>query len=541
MTIGMSISDAKELENSLSMLVVSIVFFFIFKGISKKFEKFKIIMKPLKIFFILAISSSSISILKMFIGNGIYNLIEIVWIIGTIYFIYVVIKGDSNTGHLKDLINIKSLIKGDFKSIMDIKKHRESSAIIFGKTEKTGKVICKLDNETGHVAIFGGSQTGKSTSVAMPTLLEWEGSAFIIDVKKELHPSTSGYREKQFKNKIYAFDIDDENCDCYDPLALVNDVMSASELARNMIPTPKEGDPFWAESSQGILAAAIIDGKEKGETFGEICKKILITSPQVLVSKLIKSKNEDVSLLASVGNDAEDKTIKNIFSTLRTNLQIYASDKNIQRATRKSDWTPKTLEEKATIYIKIADGNVEQYSGILRVIISQTLRYLTTRKDRRQPAILMLLDELAQLGKVHGLRKAMGTLASRNVHIVPMLQSLSDLDVNYSKDERKVMLDNCRYIAILGISDGDTREYFSKLAGTHKIWQKSYNNGGLIGLNKGDTDSQVEERIFKPEEFGQIREDKKVILFGFRKAMRLDKLFYYESPKYNKIVKTYKL
>lgn len=416
---------------------------------------------------------------------------------------------------------------------------RNGEGIIFGRSGLN--TIAMPETEEGHVAVMGGAGTGKSSSVSIPTLLSWRGSVVVIDIKKELHAFTSSYREKEFNSNVYVFDPDDDKCDCYDPLEQVKGLDGANELARNIIQAPTEGDKFWVNNARAILAASVLDGIDKRQIFSEICERVLMTQPVQLISELLECNNEQVRLLASACNGMPDKTLGGVFAELRVHLLIFASDEKIKRATRKTSWTPEVLEEGATVYFRISEKMLEQYKGLISCMIAQMFRYLTSREDGKQPAILMLLDELPRLGRVDGLIEAFGTLRSRNVHIVPMVQSLSDLDRHYGQTERKIILDNCSYKVILGIGDFDTQKYFSDLSGTDKVWQKSYNYGGLLGIKKGTTDSLVEEKIIKPERFGQLKQDAKTIVFGFKEPMELYKIFWFKTQKYKKIVETYKI
>ena len=50
-------------------------------------------------------------------------------------------------------------------------------------------------------------------------------------------------------------------------------------------------------------------------------------------------------------------------------------------------------------------------------------------------------------------------------NICILTQSLADIDLEYSRDERKVILDNCTYTVVLSGNDPETRTYFSDLVG----------------------------------------------------------------------------
>lgn len=509
-------------RDALGYLLVSMIFLYIYIFyIDSKLKDSMInrIIKSIGVFFLGCIVINVIYKINI-LGKLARDVLGWALLIGTMYLIYKIIKGD--------------VIK-----MGNLNNKKEEEGIIFGK--RGSKIYSMSESETGHVSVIGGAGTGKSQSVSIPTLLTWKGAAVVIDIKKELCSMTSTFREKKLNSKVYVFDPDDNNCDCYDPLEQVKGIDGANELARNLIPTPIKGDKFWANNAQAILASSVLDGIDKNQTFSEICERILVTKPEDLINELTESNNIQVKLLASSANGMPDKTLGGVFSELRVHILTFASDEKIKMATRKTNWTPAVLEEGATVYFRISEKMIEQYKGLISCMISQMFRYLTSRKDGQQPAILMLLDELPRLGKVEGLIEALGTLRSRNVHIVPMIQSLSDLDRHYGQAERKIILDNCSYKVILGIGDVDTQKYFSDASGTKKVWQKSYNNSALLGLNKGNTDSLVEEKVIKPERFGQLKQDKKSVILGFKDPIEVDKLFAFSTTKYKRIIETYKI
>ncbi|WP_411678733.1 type IV secretory system conjugative DNA transfer family protein [Clostridium thailandense] len=510
-------------RDALGYLLVGVICFYIYIAFIASKLKNNIINRMIKsigVFFLGCIVINVIYKINV-LGKLAQDVLGWGLLIGTMYLIYKIIKGD--------------VIK-----VSNFKNKKEEEGIIFGK--RGSKIYYMPESETGHVSVIGGAGTGKSQSVSIPTLLTWKGAAVVIDIKKELCSMTSTFREKKLNSKVYVFDPDDNNCDCYDPLEQVKgSIDGANELARNLIPTPIKGDKFWVNNAQAILASAVLDGIDKNQTFSEICERILITKPEDLINELTESNNVQVKLLASSANGMPDKTLGGVFSELRVHILTFASDEKIKMATRKTNWTPAVLEEGATVYFRISEKMIEQYKGLISCMIAQMFRYLTSRKDRQQPAILMLLDELPRLGRVDGLIEALGTLRSRNVHIVPMIQSLSDLDRHYGQAERKIILDNCSYKVILGVGDVDTQKYFSDASGTKKVWQKSYNNSALLGLNKGNTDSLVEEKVIKPERFGQLKQDKKSVILGFKDPIEVDKLFAYSTSKYKRIIETYKI
>ena len=82
----------------------------------------------------------------------------------------------------------------------------------------------------------------------------------------------------------------------------------------------------------------------------------------------------------------------------------------------------------------------------------------------RDKRILLALDEFASLRHLEILGP-MRKFRKNGANICILTQSLADIDLAYSRDERKVILDNCAYTVVLSGNDPETRTYFSDLVG----------------------------------------------------------------------------
>ena len=108
----------------------------------------------------------------------------------------------------------------------------------------------------------------------------------------------------------------------------------------------------------------------------------------------------------------------------------------------------------------------EFYSLFCNIVVTQMLDYIGQRPyDRsRDKRILLALDEFASLRHLEILGP-MRKFRKNGANICILTQSLADIDLEYSRDERKVILDNCTYTVVLSGNDPETRTYFSDLVG----------------------------------------------------------------------------
>ena len=85
---------------------------------------------------------------------------------------------------------------------------------IFGKLGS--KYITKKEDKDGHILVVGGAGSGKTSCVAIPSLLAWREPVFCIDIKGELYEHT---RRKRLNSKV--FDPLSDSTYGYDPYYLL--------------------------------------------------------------------------------------------------------------------------------------------------------------------------------------------------------------------------------------------------------------------------------------------------------------------------------
>jgi len=391
------------------------------------------------------------------------------------------------------------------------------------------QLIIKRAQESGHVLVAGGSGKGKSQAVTIPALLNWKGSALVIDIKRELYAYTHNVQEK--KGKVIVFDPE-QNGHQYNPILECSTVDGCQFLARTLIPTPPKADPFWTGNAQSILAAACFEGHKNGQTLPQIAERILMTESAKLVDELCRSKYREAVLLCSAVKGTPEKTLGGIFTELKGKLITIATDPNLRQALSGSEWTPATLEESATIYMRVSERQVENYKQVWSLIVVQILRYLAGRAEQQDPPVLLLLDELARLGKVEGYSESLPTLRSKNVTIVSAIQSLAQLQEHYGKEVTRTIMDSKAYKLVLSASDNETQKVFSDLAGKSEKKKRGVNysmSGG--GINEH---FQWEEK-FRPENFAYL--EKPIYYPPNAPAHEIDKVYWMNIPSLVKMQK----
>ncbi|MCL2434410.1 MAG: type IV secretory system conjugative DNA transfer family protein, partial [Clostridia bacterium] len=346
-----------------------------------------------------------------------------------------------------------------------------NQGFIFGEYRRSfckPRYFFKDEYTDGHILICGGAGSGKSSSLAIPSLLAWQSAIFAIDIKGELSAATA---HRPGERKIFnpmlpdTWGIDGFYALCNSD----NPTQAAHEIAASLLPEPANvKDPFWVRSAQNLLAGFMLHYYHEGYSFVNTIKEILRKPVDLHVKYIFEETHSaDARLHLSQFYTLENKTLAAIFAEVGNAVRLFATDRHVMAAlSKENNISPEDLERGINIFLSIPEDKLEQWKPLFTLITNQFLKHFERRPDKRAAPILFLLDEFPRLGKIEAVATALTTLRSKKITIALIIQSLAQLDLLYGPAQRRVILDNCAYKAILGASDAETQEYFSRLVGT---------------------------------------------------------------------------
>lgn len=426
---------------------------------------------------------------------------------------------------------IEAKIDGNFISLVP---NTNLKGVVFGKLNE--KYAVMPESTDGHILVVGGAGSGKTASIAIPTLMSWKERVFVIDIKGELYQKTGKARGL---NNIKVFNPTDEGAFGYDPFYMLRnatDVSSeARQIAMSICPLPPDTkDPFWIKSAQNLLTGLIMYFFELGYSFSETMFAIKAEPVRKQIDTIMvdeSPKTKKVKAHVSEFSGMDDKTLSGVFAEVSNHITVFATNDDLQRALdgKGACITPADLENGKDIYCCIPEHKLDEWKDLLGMMCNQFLKAFERREEGNKTPILFLIDEFPRLGKIEAISNGLATLRSKKIHIALIVQSKSQLNAIYGKDIAEVIADNCSYKAILKASEPNTQEWCSKLVGTYDKRKVSSNyNADVMGIGKGQGTSTgtEEKRIIKPEEFAYLQDVVCVFPNGYR---RLEKANYYED------------
>lgn len=408
--------------------------------------------------------------------------------------------------------------------------------VIFGK--QSGKYAVMPETTDGHILVVGGAGSGKTASIAIPTLMSWKERVFAIDIKGELYEKTGKARGLE---NIKVFNPTDRNAYGYDPFYLLkhtDDVASeARQLAMSICPLPPDTkDPFWIKSAQNLLTGLVLYYFQQQYSFSETVLEIKATPIAKQLIEILEDEEASKTVKAHLSefSGMDDKTLSGVFAEVSNHITVFATNDDLQRALSGNGRTitPADLENGKDIYCCIPEHKLDEWKDLLGMMCNQFLKSFERRAEGSKTPILFLIDEFPRLGKIETISNGLATLRSKKIHIALIVQSKSQLNAIYGKDIAEVIADNCSYKAILKASEPNTQEWCSKLVGTFDKKKVSSNyNADMIGIGKGQGTSTgtEEKRIIKPEEFAYLQDVVCVFPNGYK---RLQKANYYEDKTF---------
>lgn len=390
--------------------------------------------------------------------------------------------------------------------------------------------------------------SGKTTAVAIPNLIEWQGSVVVNDLKGELWTKTATYREKTLGQACYCWAPGEEKGStwCYNPFSYVSNdknlwYRDLQLIAQALIPESKEQASFWVQSSRDLF---LLLGMYLFETSG------IATLDSIY--KL--AKQEDfVGWLADIIEDgrahfpiplihnasalltADARTRSNILQDFFARITLFG-DPIIQKNTRQNDFDLRELRKNPmSVYVHIPEREMERLSPLLTLFWVQLVDCLTVNEpnlDVEPYPVLALMDEFGNLARVDKFRKGLSFLRSYRIVFVIILQYLGQITSVYGRDDSAGFL-NTKVKMIFTLTDKEDAKYFSEYLGqtTVKIRARSVSSGERSrGLSINE--SEHLRPLLRPEEILRLPSDDALILMEGSYPVRAKKSFWFKDRDY---------
>ena len=435
----------------------------------------------------------------------------------------------------------------DWGNAEDVTKRRAN------KDESCNRIISKnlrIDTQgadkasNNNMVVVASSGKFKTTSVVVPNLLAGGANKIVLDVKGELMRNYGLYlKEKGYT--IRCLDLKyPEQSDRYNPFAYIQTEEDIIKLIANIQksltpPDAMKGEPFWDEGVALYLQAVFYYewwyAKKEGRTgtFNNVLKLVNDEAkkdtsrpvekgkqpPTLLQIKMDKLADEDSPDNPAVRDyrklkDGAAETVRSIIIITNAKLKL-CETKALKRifedddmhlteyATGVGGTLDKPNKNKLITFLCVDDSD-QSYNFVCSMLYSQALTILMRMADNNLGGSLPIplelwLDEFYAGARPADCAQLMGVIRSRNISMIPILQSVSQLKDLYQGEKAEIIHDNCPIFWFGGCGQGaiETQKAISELLGKATV---DIASDGSNGNNKSTNYQKTGRELMTPAE-----------------------------------------
>lgn len=380
--------------------------------------------------------------------------------------------------------------------------------------------------ERQSVLVVGPTQTGKTSGLAIPAILEWDGPVIATSVKSDLLRETLAARRK--RGRVWVYDPTGTTglaTASWTPLEGARTWGSAQRMATWLVDAARPQSPgisnpeFWYATARKLLAplllaAAIGDGL----TIEDVVRWV-DTQEEDEVRWILDDAGQVAAIRAFEATlHREAKSKSGAYTTVETIVAPYA-DPVVLESARAADLTAAGLLDggRHTAYLCAPAHEQQRLQPLFASVVMELITAVYERSAPTgaplDPPMLLVLDECANIAPIRQLATIAATGAGQGIQVVTVFQDSAQINAVYGRDIAPTIVTNHRAKLLLpGIADADTLRYVSTIVGDEPDTQVSTTDGWRG--ERSSTKSTRYRSLLPPNALRQMRPGEALLVYG---------------------------
>ena len=425
-----------------------------------------------------------------------------------------------------------------------------AQGLVLGCTGKKGQLTALVDSDDIHCLMIGASGVGKTAFFLYPNLEYACASGmsfFASDTKGDLARNYGAIARDCYGYQVMVVDLrNPTRSDGYNLLTLINHYMDAcrrdpadlaaraksekySKILSKAIINP-DGENFaqnqyFYDAAEGVLTAVILLLAEylpPKMIHGELRERRHIVSvfklvQELLAPSILPGKNEFQLLMDRLPEThkakwfsgsaltAAEQSMASVMSTVLSRLNTFLDSELEQVLCFESAIDAESFAtKKSAIFLILPeeDSTKNFMAGLMIQTLSRELFSVADEHDGKLPSrVVFFCDELGTM-PAFDILPLFSAGRSRRLTLVPIIQSLAQLEKNYGKEGAEILADNCQDTIFGGFApNSQTAEVLSKALGSRTVLS------GSISRGKNDPSQSlqmIERPLMTPDELKSI-------------------------------------
>ncbi|MDO8906039.1 type IV secretory system conjugative DNA transfer family protein [Hydrogenophaga sp.] len=440
----------------------------------------------------------------------------------------------------------------------------EDTALVVGK--KDGKFLYFNGQQFAMVA--APTRSGKGVGIVIPNLLSYQGSVVVLDIKQENFDLTSGFRAR-YGQSVYLFNpfAEDFRTHRWNPLGYVSSdpnfrISDLQSIAAMLYPTSSpHKDPFWANQAQNAFMAFALYAFEQADYLSKRFKADTSVAAPTMGSLYrlasgradqdFKSYLKDLAswlLLSQPARTAfvtllsqADETFASIMGTFKEPLNPWLNPV-VDAATTVNDFDLREVRKRRmSIYVVIQPNKLAESRLILNLFFSQLINQNTRELPQANPELkhqcLLLMDEFTSIGRMDIIANAVSFMAGYNLRLMPIVQSLSQLESTYGREVARTLLTNHALRIIFAPREQQDANEYSEMLGYTSVRKRSVSRSRSRESSYTRSESEERRALMLPQELKALGDDKQILIVeGMAQPVMSQKIRHFKEAVFKRRV-----
>ena len=425
-----------------------------------------------------------------------------------------------------------------------------AQGLVLGCTGKKGQLTALVDSDDVHCLMIGASGVGKTAFFLYPNLEYACASGmsfFASDTKGDLARNYGAIARDCYGYQVAVVDLrNPTRSDGYNLLTLINHYMDACRrdpadlaarakaekyakiLSKTVINPDEENfaqNQYFYDAAEGVLTAVILLLAEylpPKRIHGELRERRHIVSvfklvQELLAPSILPGKNEFQLLMDRLPEEhkakwfsgsaltAAEQSMASVMSTVLSRLNTFLDSELEQVLCFDSTIDAESFAaKKSAIFLILPEEDQTKnfMAGLMIQTLSRELFSVADEHDGKLPSrVVFFCDELGTM-PAFDILPLFSAGRSRRLTLVPIIQSLAQLEKNYGKEGAEILTDNCQDTIFGGFApNSQTAEVLSKALGNRTVLS------GSISRGKNDPSQSlqmIERPLMTPDELKSI-------------------------------------
>ena len=437
----------------------------------------------------------------------------------------------------------------------------QEQGLVLGCVGKKNTVTALVDTDDIHCLMIGASGVGKTAFFLYPNM-EYacaSGMSFLaLDTKGDLARNYGAVALQHYDYKVAVIDLrNPTRSDGYNLLTLINRYMDicreqpsnlaarakaekyAKILAKTII--NPEGDAsnygqnsFFYDSAEGLLTAVVLllaeylpPTEEAPQERRHIVSVFKLVQDLLAPSKTAKGKNgfqvmmdtlpdtHKARWFAGAALNSAEQAMASVMSTVLSRLNAFLDSELEQVLCFDSAIDAEAFaSQKSAIFLVLPEEDPSKnfMAGLMIQTLSRELFSVADENGGKLPnRVVLFCDELGTM-PAFDILPLFSAGRSRKLTLVPIIQSLAQLEKNYGKEGAEIIVDNVQDTIFGGFApNSQTAEVLSKALGSRTVMSGSVSKGG--GKDSASRSLQMMERpLMTPDELKSIPKGQFVVM-----------------------------